>query len=80
MRALVLVVLTILTTACTTAPSEPAGTACPTLVAYSPAMQEQARQELAGLPPGAALRAMMGDYRRVLCEIRVCRGEIDPCK
>ena len=46
---------------------------CPPLVPYDAAFQQRAAAELDALPADAALVAMIGDYARLLAEIRACR-------
>ena len=46
-------------------------TACPTPVPYTAEMQARAADELASLPPDAALREMIADYIRERDQLRV---------
>ncbi len=48
------------------------GTGCPPVPEYPPAFQTQAANELAALPPAAALRRMMDDYKRMRDQARAC--------
>ncbi|QDL92560.1 hypothetical protein FDP22_12665 [Paroceanicella profunda] len=65
---------TVLMSSCGKSGSEPV---CPSLVPYSPEVQEQALRELRGLPPGSVLPRFLDDYGVMRAEVRACRGESD---
>ena len=46
---------------------------CPPLRAYTPAFQERAAAELAGLPAESALAEMIADYGQLRDRVRLCR-------
>jgi hypothetical protein len=47
---------------------------CPIVPTYSKAFEQQAGQELALLPPDAAITKMLSDYLAVRAEVRDCQG------
>lgn len=53
----------------------PTVTACPPIVAYDQQTMTSAAAELAALPDGSTLAAMMGDYKRERAELRACAGK-----
>ena len=57
-------------TACAAVGSSPV---CPSLVTYSPAVQEQAADELDALPADSVLPGMLADYSRLRDQVRACR-------
>jgi len=70
---LLLVIATLLLTACATAPSSPS-IVCPPVVAYDRAFQARLADEIQRLPPGAALEQAMLDYARLRDQARACNG------
>ena len=48
---------------------------CPHLRQYSVATQDRALAEYRALPPGSALKALVGDYQNLRDQVRACRGE-----
>ena len=69
MKVAALACLTILT-ACAAAPDHVYLVRCPPLVAYPPALQDRAADELALLPPGAATLQMIADYATLRAKCR----------
>jgi len=67
-----LALLTMSTSGCAT---ENSSAACPREVAYSRQQQEQAADELAGMPAGIVRDRFMPDYGRLRDQARACRGE-----
>jgi len=59
---------------CTTVPSQTFVHVCPIVPTYSKAFEQQAGQELALLPPDAAITKMLSDYLAVRAEVRDCQG------
>lgn len=57
--------------ACGTATSD---MACPPVVPYDRAFLARAADELAALPPGAALDVMLADYAVMRDQARACAG------
>lgn len=66
-----LVIASLLLSACTTVPSD----VCPTLVPYSPADQARAADELVALPDQSVIARMIADYGVTRAEIRACLGQ-----
>lgn len=56
---------------CATAASD----ACPPVVAYARAEEQQAAADLALLPPGSPLLRMLEDYAVLRAQSRLCRGK-----
>ena len=76
-RLAALVIATSLLTGCATAGFEAGGVAaCPPLVEYSGEFQARAAEDLATLPEGSALVAMMSDYVVMRDQARVCRRAV----
>lgn len=72
-RRAVLVLVTIWLSGCATGASDVASLgACPPVVEYSRAFQEQAAEELALLPEGSAIAEMLSDYAVMREQARVC--------
>lgn len=66
-----LLLLTMLFQGCASTSSEPIYLVkCPPLVAYPPAMQDKAAEELDAMPPDAATIAMMADYATLRSQCR----------
>ena len=64
-----------LLTGCATVDSEPRITnVCPPVVEYSGALRARAVDEVARLPAGSAIVAMMNDYSVMRDQARACRG------
>lgn len=63
---------TILLTGCARAVSDHA--ACPPVVEYPAAVQQQAAAEIEALPTGAALEGFMADYHVLRQQARACAG------
>ncbi|MHC8493448.1 hypothetical protein ACTU44_12145 [Thalassospira sp. SM2505] len=59
-------------TGCATASSDQ--NVCPVPVEYSADFQNRLADEVAALPPGAALERAMIDYGRERAELRACHG------
>lgn len=71
-RALpLLVIATLLLTACATAPSRPV-VVCPPVAAYDRAFQARLADEIQRLPPGAAIEQAMLDYAHLRDQARAC--------
>lgn len=51
----------------------PVVSSCPPVVAYSPAVQQQAAQELDLLPAGSVIERMLSDYAVMRDQARACR-------
>ena len=68
-----LVIATLLLTACATAPSRPS-IVCPPVAAYDLAFQARLADEFQRLPPSAALEKAMLDYARLRYQARACVG------
>ena len=59
--------------ACKTGSSEAAvKIVCPWLAQYDQATQQRALAEYRALPQGSAIRLMLGDYKQLRDQIRVC--------
>lgn len=48
--------------------------ACPPVVQYPAAVQQQAAAEIEALPPGAVLEGFMADYHVLRQQARACAG------
>jgi hypothetical protein len=48
--------------------------ACPYIRHYNRNTLNQALREFQALPPGSALRRMMGDYETLRTQVRLCQG------
>ena len=60
--------------ACKTRPSEVAvRIVCPQVRAYDQATLDRALSEYRALPEGSAIKLMLGDYKQLRDQIRVCR-------
>lgn len=46
---------------------------CPTIRQYDNATLDRALKEYQALPPGSAIKMMIGDYRSLRAKIMVCR-------
>jgi hypothetical protein len=73
MRKRLAIAATVLLAGCAAAGSD--GPLCPALVPYSPAMQQQAADELAALPPDSVLARMIEHYGELRARIRGACGE-----
>ena len=51
---------------------------CPAIERYDRATQDRALAELNALPPGSALRKLVGDYAHLRDQIRLCRSRQVP--
>jgi len=72
-RLAVLVIVTSWLTGCATAGFDTGGVgACPPVVEYSRELQVRAAEELAMLPDGSAVVAMMSDYAVTRDQAREC--------
>jgi len=72
-RRVALGLATIWLSGCATGASDVASLgACPPVVEYSRAFQEQAAEELALLPEGSAIAEMLSDYAVMREQARVC--------
>jgi hypothetical protein len=72
-RLAVLVIATILLTACATGVSEPrVVTVCPPVVEYSREFQGRAAEEIRLLPDGSAIAEMLSDYAVMRDQARAC--------
>ena len=72
-RLVVPVIATSWLTGCATAVFDHEGArACPPVVEYRREFQARAAEELALLPDGSAIVAMMGDYAVIREQVRVC--------
>ena len=72
-RLAVLVIATSWVTGCATAGFETGGLGgCPPVVDYSREFQARAAEELALLPDGSAVVAMMADYAIIRDQVRAC--------
>lgn len=67
-----LVIATLLLTACATAPSRPS-VVCPPVASYDRAFQTRLADEIQRLPPGAALGRAMLDYALLCDQARACK-------
>ena len=74
-RLAVLVIATSLLTGCATAGFETVGVAaCPPVVEYSREVQARAAEDLARMPDGSPVVAMMADYAVMREQARGCEG------
>jgi len=67
-----LLLLTLFLAACD--PQQMQYVACPYLRHYDRHTLNQALREFRALPPGSALRRMMGDYETLRQQVRLCQG------
>ena len=70
MRLASIVATVALLTGCATGASDVRPAMCGWLVAYTPAMQARAADELNALPAGSALRVLVDDYGELRARIR----------
>ena len=74
-RLAVLVIASSWLTGCATVGFEPGGQGvCPPVVEYSREVQAQAADELARIPDGSVVVAMMSDYAVMRDQARACVG------
>lgn len=69
---IVLVIATISLAACASGGSEMPLNTCPPVASYPASLQAQAAHELAALPPGSAIEAMLVDYSVLRTQTRLC--------
>ena len=65
---------TIFLTGCATGGSDAPPSACPPVVAYSPAEQARVAEEVAALPEGALIMGWLADYAVLRDQARACRS------
>ena len=61
-------------TGCTGVNSDTPPSACPPVVAYSPAEQARVAEEVAALPEGALIPGWLADYAVLRAQVRACQA------
>lgn len=67
--------MTMLLTACVPENSDAVKIVCPEIRKYDQTMLNRALSEYQALPKGSAIRTMIGDYKQLRDQIRICKEQ-----